>query len=159
MNNIIIKKSTDQEKAFRIAKSLPDYFNEHGLEEIQKAVKDEILFGAYIDDNMIGFVTYKELNLQAIELTWMGILKEYQGQGIGTRLVNESLKEIDSNFQVCEVKTLAETQPDPGYEKTRNFYKKLGFIPIEIISPYPGWGEENPCQILVKYLNLKKALL
>lgn len=153
MNNIIIKESTDQEEAYQIAKSLPDFFNEDGLEEIKKAVKDEILFGAYVDNNMIGFITYKKLNPQAIELSWMGILNEYQGQGIGTRLVNESLKELDRNYLVCEVKTLAETQPDPGYEKTRNFYKKLDFIPLEIISPYPGWGEENPCQILVKYIN------
>lgn len=154
MNNIIIKKSVDKEKALQIAESLPDYFNKHGLEEIKKAVKDEILFGAYIDNDQVGFVTYKELNPQAVELTWIGILKKYQGQGIGTRLVNESLNKLDGNYEVCEAKTLAETQPDPGYEKTRNFYKKLGFVPLEIISPYPGWGRENPCQILVKNINL-----
>lgn len=41
---------------------------------------------------------------------------------------------------------------DPGYAKTRNFYKKLGFTSLEIIHPYPGWGDDNPCQIFVKFL-------
>lgn len=31
-------------------------------------------------------------------------------------------------------------------------YKKLGFIPLETISPYKDWGKDNPCQIFVKIL-------
>lgn len=150
--SVNIKKSNDSDGAYKIAESLPNYFNQHGLEEIKKAVKNEILFGAYSNDTLIGFVTYKELNPEAIELSWMGVLNEYQGQGVGTKMVEESLIIIGDKYKVCEVKTLAETQPDEGYEKTRRFYKKLGFIPIEIIFPYPGWDQESPCQILVKYL-------
>jgi hypothetical protein len=59
---------------------------------------------------------------------------------------------LGGNYKICEVKTLADTHQDPGYSKTRNFYKKLGFVPLEIIHPYPGWGEDNPCQIFVKCL-------
>ena len=50
------------------------------------------------------------------------------------------------------MKILSEIDPDSQFAKTRNFYKKLGFIPLETISPYPGWGKENPCQIFVKVL-------
>lgn len=151
--DIAIKKISDGNMAYEIAKNLSHYFNEHGLAEIKKAVVNEILFGAYIEDQMVGFITYKEINSEAIELSWMGVLIEYQGKGVGTQLVIESLKALSGGHQICEVKTLAETQPDEGYEKTRQFYKKLGFIPIEIIDPYPGWDKDSPCQILVKFLS------
>ena len=52
--------------------------------------------------------------------------------------------------RLVKVKTLAETRPDEGYARTRRFYEKLGFFTVEIIDPYPGWGEGNPCQIMVR---------
>lgn len=150
--NIHIIKTDEADEAYNIAERLPGYFNEQGLREIKAAVTKDTLFGAFDEDKMVGFVIYKELNPEAVELAWMGVLTEYQSQGVGTQMVEESLNEIKGQYKLCEVKTLAETKPDPGYAKTRAFYKKLGFIPLEIIDPYPGWEGDNPCQILVKPL-------
>ncbi|MFH0937240.1 MAG: GNAT family N-acetyltransferase [Candidatus Daviesbacteria bacterium] len=149
---ITVKKSADAEKAYQIAQTLPGYFNAQGLKDIKKSTRDEILYGAYIGEEMIGFVTYEEENQYVVELSWVAILEKYQGQNIGTKLVQDSLKEVGKFYKICKVKTLAETQPDSGYEKTRNFYKKLGFIPLEIIDPYPDWGKDSPCQIFVKVI-------
>ena len=74
-----------------------------------------MLFGAYVNDQIVGFVTYKHLNPS----------------------------QLDGNYKVCEVKTLSDIDPDPGYKKTREFYKQLDFIPLETIRPYPGWGSSG----------------
>lgn len=149
---LLIKGTSEKQKAFDIAASLTNSFDGRGLASIKKDLENKQLFGAFLGDRMVGFILYKELNPEVVELAWMGILKENQGKGIGTKMVLESLKLLDQNYKVCEVKTLAETHPDPGYAKTRAFYKRLDFIPLEVISRYPGWSEDNPCQIFVKFL-------
>lgn len=101
---------------------------------------------------MIGFVTYKENSKDVIEITWLAVMPKYRNKGIGSKLVLESLKLLNGAYKICEVKTLAQTHKDKGYEKTRNFYKKLGFVSLEKIHPYPGWDKDNPCQIFVKSL-------
>ena len=46
------------------------------------------------------------------------------------------------------VKTLSGSDPDPNYAKTRKFYEKCGFEPIEELSTL--WGMENPCLYMLK---------
>ena len=46
------------------------------------------------------------------------------------------------------VKTLGDSHPDNNYKRTRGFYNKVGFYPLEEIKEI--WGEENPCLIMVK---------
>ena len=147
---ISIKRSRDNTAAYEIAKKLPGFFDEGGLKSIEEDTKKHVLFGAYDEDKMVGFCTYKEINSDTVEMSWLGVLPERQGSGIGRRLVEESLKELSSKYKVCEVKTLSETDPYEPYKQTRAFYKNLNFIPIETINPYPGWGD-NPCQIFVRF--------
>ena len=150
--NININKISDYRSALDIARRNPHFFNSNGLKTMEEDFKSGILFGAFDDQKIIGFICFKELNNQAVELAWIAVDPGYQGEGIGTRLVNECLKLLPKKYLVCEVKTLSEIDPDPEYAKTREFYKKLGFIPLETISPYKDWGTENPCQIFVKIL-------
>ena len=147
-----IKQTTESQQAYEIAKSLPKYFDEGGLKSIEQDTKNQTLFGAYLDDVMVCFATYKEINNETIEMSWLGILPKFQGKNYGKTLVKESLKKLSQKYKVCEVKTLSDSDSYEPYKKTRSFYKNLGFIPIETISPYPHWGD-NPCQIFVKFLN------
>ncbi|MBC7456865.1 MAG: hypothetical protein H7235_01205, partial [Bdellovibrionaceae bacterium] len=50
------------------------------------------------------------------------------------------------------VKTLSEARAHENYEKTRKFYLKSGFVPIEEFKTL--WGEHNPCLMLIKDLGL-----
>lgn len=147
---MIIKLTTDYSKVLAIAHELKEYFSEDGLKQIEEDTQSSTIFGAYDSTKMVGFVMYKKLNSQAIEMLWLGVLPSHQGGGIGGILVNESLRCIGSSYKICEVKTLSESDDYEPYQKTREFYKRLGFISLETISPYPGWID--PCQIFVKSL-------
>ena len=149
---IEIRKTEDANAAFELAKQLPDFFDALGLNRIQEDTKNHMLFGAFDGEYMVGFASYEEITPQSVEMTWLGVTPQMQGKGVGTQLVEESLKELSKRYSVCEVKTLSEVDPYEPYKKTREFYKKLGFIPIETIHPYPSWGD-NPCQIFVRFLH------
>ena len=149
--DITIKETKHFEEADAIAKSSHDYF-ETGFEQLIKDVRSHILYGAFIGEKMVGFITYKIVSEGVVEISWLAVAPECRQKGIGTKLVTDTLKNLKTKYQMCEVKTLAETHPDLGYAKTRNFYKKLGFVSLEIIDPYPAWGKNNPCQIFVKAL-------
>ena len=149
---IEIKKTDDHKSAFKVAIASKDYF-ESSLEKIRKELKTHLLFAAFVNGKIVGFVTYKEINMEAVEMSWMAVYPKYRNKGIGTKLVKKTLDKLKNKYRVCEVKTLAETRKDEGYAKTRNFYQRLGFISLEIIDPYPGWGKNNPCQIFVKFLS------
>ncbi len=150
-NKIEVKSVNDNKEAYSIAEKSEDYF-QGSLSDIKRSLDTDKLYGALSEDKMVAFISYKEVNPEVVEITWMAVLPEFRGIGIGSKLVLVSLSKMKKKYKLCEVKTLAETREDTGYSKTRNFYKKLGFIALEIISPYPGWKKDNPCQIFVKPL-------
>jgi len=149
--NIVIKNTTDVDSALKVAESSKDYF-ETGFEDLKRDLRKHTLRGAYLENIMVGFITYKENNPDVVELSWLAVMPKHRKHGIGSKLAVNTLERLKDRYKICEVKTLAETHKDKGYAKTRNFYKKLGFISLEIIHPYPGWGDDNPCQIFVKPL-------
>ena len=148
---IVVIKTKQYEKAMQIADSTRDYF-ETGMQQLAKDIKLHFLYGAFVKEKIVGFITYNKINMNTIEISWLAVLPKYRNKGIGAELVRQTLDRLKKEYQVCEVKTLAETHPDLGYARTRNFYKKLGFISLKIIDPYPAWGKDNPCQIFIKKL-------
>ena len=152
---IVVKKTNEADKAFAIAQKLPEFFDKNGLRQIKEDTKRHFLYGAYDNNEMVGFATYKEVNTDTVEMSWLGVLPEKQRTGIGKKLVNESIDDIAPGYRVGEVKTLSEIDPYEPYKKTRAFYKSVGFIPIETINPYPNWGD-NHCQIFVKFIGESK---
>lgn len=148
--------TADKIEALDIAKNLPDFFNADGIATLESDLKTHELFGAFVNKKLVGFITLRKADVGSLEISWLAVEKKSQGLGIGSKLVRESLKNFsEKGFDVCYVKTLAETAEDEGYEKTRKFYKNLGFRTLEIIDPYPGWSAGNPCQILAAALPLK----
>lgn len=147
-----ILKPKDFLDALNIARRNSHFFNKQGLESMEKDLKSDVVIGAFLNEEMVGFISFKELNHNVIEISWIAIKPELQGKGIGSRLFEDGLKSLTHEYKVCEVKTLSEIDPDQEYAKTREFYKKLGFISLETINPYPDWGKNNPCQIFIKIL-------
>ena len=72
------------------------------------------------------------------------------GTGVGTAMLAAiETDAIAHGVRLLEVKTLGASHPDAGYARTRHFYEKWGFLPLEETGL---WGEANPCLIMVKPL-------
>jgi len=151
-SEVEIRRTTDAQACHALAAGLPDYFTARGLANLRADLDAGELYGAFSGDTIVGFALYKPLNPEAVELAWLAVARRHWSRGVGTRLVDESLARLPKHYRVCQVKTLAATVPDAGYARTRQFYAKLGFIPLEVIDPYPGWEAGNPCQLLVRFL-------
>ncbi len=152
----ILKIEDPQEKSRiceRILRSLPQWF---GIESaILDYIKDVQAMETWVatKSDAIGFISLNKHNNQTAEIHVMGVLPEFHGKKVGSELVRvaeESL--LAQRFKFLTVKTLSESRPDVNYDKTRKFYLKSGFIPLEEFKTL--WGEHNPCLMMVKAIAL-----
>lgn len=104
-----------------------------------------------LQDQVIGFISLKQNSEIVSELYVLGILKEYQGKGYGTRALEYVFEHLrNKNIQYLEVKTLADSKESVDYDRTRQFYTKLGFFPLDVLENE--WGKDDPCLIMLKKL-------
>lgn len=135
-----------------------------GLKEwfgIEKAVKDyiygvgrTIFYTVSIGDSdlPVGFISLAEHNSYCSEIYVMGVFKEFHNRGIGSLLIDHVSGILNKKGKLfLTVKTLSDSHPDENYKKTREFYIKKGFYPIEEFKTL--WGSENPCLFMLKVLN------
>jgi GNAT superfamily N-acetyltransferase len=81
----------------------------------------------------------------------MGVLPAYHRQGVGRRLIQAAEDHLrESGTLMLQVKTLSEAHPDPFYQRTRQFYLSIGFVPLETFPDL--WGSDEPSLQLVKCL-------
>jgi len=144
----------DEKSAITLAimHSLPRWFNPP--EDIdRKAVthREMPFFAAYDGDKAIGFLALKIHNEYTGDVFVIGVLEEYHRHGVGARLLaaaEEYLRE--RNYRYLTVKTLDASCDYEPYKRTRAFYFKQGFVPLEVFTHH--WDEANPCLFLVKGL-------
>jgi len=81
----------------------------------------------------------------------MGVLPAWHRRGVGRALVERAATYARAaGGDLLHVKTLAASDPDPGYAATRAFYLAMGFRPLEVLPQV--WGPEDPCLLLVRPL-------
>lgn len=152
MNEIrMIDNPNDKEAiAESILRDLPEWFGiESALAEYIKHSRHSIFYAAFEGNKPVGFIGINENFATSAEIYVMGILKDYHRKGIGGMLVERA--EIDlkeRGFRLFEVKTLSDSSPDVNYKKTRSFYSKMGFLPLDEQKEL--WDAHNPCLIMVK---------
>ncbi|MBC7742510.1 MAG: GNAT family N-acetyltransferase [Bdellovibrionaceae bacterium] len=152
----IIKVEDPQEKSKiceKILRSLPLWFGIESaiLDYIQDVQRMETWVA--FESEAIGFISLNKHNKYTAEIHVVGLLPEYHRQRVGSDLVKVAEKSLRSqDFKYLTVKTLSEARADENYEKTRKFYLKSGFVPIEEFKTL--WGEHNPCLMLIKDLGL-----
>lgn len=97
-----------------------------------------------------GFITLNHHNDSSAEIQVMALKKEFHGRGIGRAMLLFAEKELrKKSVQYLQVKTLGPSKPNWHYSKTRNFYFRQGFRPLE---ENRLWGKDHPCLIMVKKL-------
>lgn len=85
---------------------------------------------------------------KSAEIYVMGILTKYHRRKIGMNLISIVKKRLsDQNIKYLTVKTLSEAAQSESYDKTRAFYSRQGFEPLEEFKTL--WDEWNPCLYMI----------
>ena len=137
-----------------ILNNLPTWFgNEEAIVDYADKVKEMPFFVANEDEKIIGFLAIKIHNEHTAEVCVMGVLEDYHRQGIGEKLIKACELFCRKNQKdFLTVKTLDASAKYEPYDKTRNFYLKMGFKPLEVFPLY--WDKENPCLFMAKYIRV-----
>ena len=137
----------------KILRQLPEWFGlEASILEYIQNVKKKLFFAVYDGEMAVGFICISYHNVFTAELYLTGILKKYHRKGIGKELVAIAEKKlVEKGFIMFMVKTLGESVDCEEYNRTRYFYRSVGFYPLEEFTQI--WDEENPCLIMAKSLN------
>lgn len=136
----------------KIMNSLPKWFSPPE-DIIKKSVahREMPFFAAFMECNAVGFLALKVHNPYTVEMYSLGVLEEYHRQGIGHALLSAAEGYCkQKGYVFITVKTLDSSAEYEPYERTRAFYLKNGFYPLEVFPFY--WNEENPCLFLAKYI-------
>ena len=136
----------------RILKTLPTWFGIPASVEDYIAVADRSpTVIASLGDEDVGLLTLVRHSRYAAEVYVMAVLPELHRQGIGRALLRhaESILAAEG-VEYLQVKTLAASRPDDGYEKTRAFYLAYGFRPLEEFRDL--WDAENPALQMIKVI-------
>lgn len=82
------------------------------------------------------------------EIHLLAVDAAFHRYGIGTSLINAFEKEArNRGNRLIQVKTLGESFLNEPYQRTRNFYQAVGFLPLEETNL---WDEDTPCLMMVK---------
>ena len=155
-NNLDLEKIEDKirkkEVCLKILRDLPEWFGiESSLLKYSEEVMEKDFYTVLISGEPAAFVSVKINNEFTAEIYVIGMLKKFHRMGIGKILIEKIEKNlIEKGYKFLMVKTVSESLDNAAYAKTRLFYKKVGFLPLEEIVEI--WGEKNPCLIMVKTL-------
>ena len=134
-----------------VLRSLPQWF---GIEASLLMYADDTLrlptFAALEGDEIAGFVSLMEHFPQAWEIHCIAVRAVSRNAGIGRALVAHVEAWLAAKqVRLLQVKTIAATSPSPAYAQTREFYLRVGFLPLEVFPLL--WTPRNPCLQLVKF--------
>ena len=138
------------EEVARLLASVPEWFGqaESNAEYIQAARSKETWTVRDTGGAVLGVLLADRHYPHSAEIHLMVVDRAHHGKGIGTALFAAVEAEaLAGGVQLLQVKTLGPSHPDTGYAKTRRFYEKQGFLPLEETDL---WGAGTPCLIMVK---------
>lgn len=157
MMNIQIHEITQPDEKAQIVEEilldLPDWFGlPDSTKEYIEQSKQLVLFSAYNEHQLTGFITLKETSLDTCEIHCMGVKKEYHHMGIGKLLFQQFESYAKDKYEYIQVKTVDEGKY-PEYDQTILFYKSVGFKKLEVFPTL--WDAWNPCLVMIKKITVK----
>ncbi len=140
------------EDVARLLATVPEWFGqpEANAEYVEAAKTKETWVVRDVDGVVRGVTLVDRHFPHVAEIHLTVVDRAAHGTGIGTAML--AAIEADANsrgVRLLEVKTLGASHPDAGYARTRHFYERWGFIPLEETEL---WGAATPCLIMVKSL-------
>jgi GNAT superfamily N-acetyltransferase len=140
-------------KCEEILRSLPLWF---GIEEsLLMYAKDSgrlPSFAVLEAGRIVGFLSLMQHFPTAWEIHCVAIHAQSRNQGYGKALLSHAERWlVEQGVSLLQVKTIAATSASASYAQTREFYSRLGFLPLEVFPHL--WSPSNPCLQLVKFLH------
>jgi GNAT superfamily N-acetyltransferase len=149
----------------RLVRSLPDWFGiESAIAEYVAKAHELPTYLAWLargssglapEPQPVGVLLAPSHFPKSAEIYLMAVEPAMHRRGIGRALV-EALEGdlVADGVELLQVKTLGPSRADASYDKTRRFYSRMGFRPLEEIHDlWPG----NPCLIMVKVLSPRRV--
>jgi ribosomal protein S18 acetylase RimI-like enzyme len=131
-----------------IARGLPQWFTESGIQEITRDIQTHEGFVALDEERVVGFATFTLLSdTKTAELSWIGVHPQLHRKGIGRTLVNAVEGDLlQRGFLSLEVSTVARTVEYEPYARTQRFYYAVGFSDLRIDK---GWYPSGDDRLLL----------
>ena len=118
--------------------------------------REMVFYAAYADNQLTGFAALKIHNAHTAEIYNLGVLEAHHRQGAGHELLAACTAHcLQHGLRFLTVKTLDASANYEPYDHTRAFYRKEGFLPLEVMPTY--WNEENPCLMMLLVLDSTTA--
>lgn len=141
----------DVPSAFAVARELSKWFNADGLEKIRRDLGLHEGFVAVDDTRLLGFATWHPLDSETAELSWIGVVEEEQGRGVGTALLAAIAGATRRHgHRFLDVATVADSLNYQPYEGTRRFYRARGFSDYRVDSKFYGKGDDRYDRLLLR---------
>lgn len=144
------------EDVARLLATVPEWFGQPdaNAEYVEAARTKETWTVRDSDDRVVGVTLIDRHFPHVAEIHLTVVDRAVHGTGVGSAMMRAI--EEDSHARgarLLEVKTLGASHPDAGYARTRHFYEKWGFLPLEETDL---WGEGTPCLLMMKPLGLTR---
>jgi ribosomal protein S18 acetylase RimI-like enzyme len=98
---------------------------------------------------LIGYTCYGPIacTLHSCDIYWIAVHPEWQGDGLGRQLIEETERVIRENGGA---RIYVETSQRPQYDGTRAFYQRLGYRQEAVIPDFyaPGEGKVIFCKVV-----------
>ena len=136
----------------RILRTLPGWFgNEAALIDYAKATASYLTFVAENVDGAKAFLSLRQHSPESWEIHCIAVDASFRNKGIGRALLAHAEQWLRQNTVVfLQVKTLAPLHSSLEYGETRQFYTRVGFVPLEV---FPNlWGPNLPVLQMIKVL-------
>lgn len=152
--NYSIKKIESKDRkeliTLEIMNSLPQWFSPpEDIIAKSRLHRDFPFWAASDGDKAVGFVSIKLHNEFTADVYVIGVLEEYHRCGIGHALLSAVEDYLRTEgYKFLTVKTLDSSAEYEPYERTRSFYRKYGFYPLEVFPLF--WDIDNPCLLMCK---------
>ncbi|VEB34096.1 GNAT family N-acetyltransferase [Legionella cherrii] len=116
---------------------LPEWF---GLPECNEyyvnGVKEHINFAVKVNKRYVGLLSLEFPYPRNGTIFWMGIFRQYHGQGLGYALMREAIRyAVAQSALTITVETLSPDERDANYLNTYRFYERQGFQPLFNLKP------------------------
>lgn len=150
---IDLRHDRNSREVRRLLEMLPDWFGDP--EAIDNYVADAVnpsywsIF-AIVENQVVGVILVARHFPESAEIRLIAADPAHHRKGIGRALVEKVSAELQSdNCHMVSVHTVGPSYVDQAYERTRAFYRSVGFVPLE---EHDGLDWGGPTLILVKPL-------